>query len=245
MPISRVYQNVALKVGAILDLDEPASHHIARVLRAEIGETLIIFNGQGGEYTTIISKIDKKKVTVDVQAFSPREAESPIILCLAQGISRGEKMDYTIQKAVELGVNQIIPLQTERCNVKLTSERKEKRLQHWKSIIVSACEQSGRNQIPELLDSQTLSQWLPNAKADCSFVLVPNASQKLEHISLPPGARVTLLIGPEGGLSEIEITHAVQHGFLPLNLGPRILRTETAAVAAITAIQCHFGDMGR
>jgi 16S rRNA (uracil1498-N3)-methyltransferase len=145
---------------------------------------------------------------------------------------------------VELGVKKIIPLFTERCTVKLDEERRAKRFQHWQSIIISACEQSGRNQIPELLFPMTLESSLRSVQADWCFVLSPVALSQLKDKSVQKQQRVILLIGPEGGLSEAEISLACQQGFLPLNLGPRILRTETAAVAAITALQCSFGDMG-
>ena len=152
-------------------------------------------------------------------------------------------MDYTIQKAVELGVSKIYPLLTERCNVKLDEDRRQKRLQHWQSIIISACEQSGRNKVPEIMPPQTLTYWLTTIKADHSFILAPTARQKLKQITLKNNASVVLLIGPEGGLSDLEINQAQQKGFTPLNLGPRVLRTETAAIAALTALQCYFGDM--
>jgi 16S rRNA (uracil1498-N3)-methyltransferase len=164
-------------------------------------------------------------------------------LWLAQGISRGEKMDYTIQKAVELGVTKIIPLITERCNVRLDEERSQKRLQHWEKIIISATEQCGRNQIPEILPPQSLTHWLKNRVADYFFVLSPTATQKLSEMSIPKTARIALLIGPEGGLSDQEIDYLTQQQFIPISLGPRILRTETAAIAAITAFQCYFGDL--
>jgi 16S rRNA (uracil1498-N3)-methyltransferase len=243
MPISRIFQATSLAVETHLVLDGPASHHLARVLRAKIQDEVIVFNGEGGEYHGKISHIDKKNVTVLLTLFVSREAESTLHLTLAQGISRGEKMDYTIQKAVELGVSRIVPLLTERCNVKLDDERREKRFQHWQSIVVSACEQSGRNRIPELLAPQSLSNWLPIVQADQCFVLAPGAEKSLQQFSLLKSAQVVLLIGPEGGLSQIEISQSLQKGFAPLALGPRILRTETAAVAALTALQCCFGDM--
>jgi 16S rRNA (uracil1498-N3)-methyltransferase len=243
MPISRIFQAKPLTPGGTLELDEQASHHLARVLRANSGDAVTIFNGEGGEYTAEINHIDKKKVTVILGAHHDRDAESPLKLTLAQGISRGEKMDYTIQKAVELGVTQIYPLLTERCNVKLDAERRQKRLQHWQSIAISACEQSGRNRVPEVMAPLTLSKWLAAIQADKCFVLAPTSAHKLQEISLKNNGSVVLLIGPEGGLSDSEIAEAMQYHFLPLNLGPRILRTETAAVAALTALQCFFGDM--
>jgi len=243
MPISRVFQNCALIEGTSLALDANASHHLSRVLRAKQGDEFIIFNGLGGEYAATITHIDKKAVHVLISEFNPREAESSLDLWLAQGISRGEKMDYTIQKAVELGVKKIIPLFTERCNVKLDQERLSKRLEHWQAIARSAAEQSGRNIIPEILTPTTLENALSMMQAHWRFVLSPHVSQKLHTIQIDKLQSVLLLIGPEGGLSEREIMLTKAQNFLPLNLGPRIMRTETAAVAAITALQCYFGDM--
>lgn len=243
MPISRIFQNSALSVGASVALDANASHHLSRVLRARIGDKLQIFNGLGGEYTATITQIDKKAVHILISEFNPREAESPLDLWLAQGISRGEKMDYTIQKAIELGVKKIIPLFTERCTVKLDHERLSKRLEHWQAIAMSAAEQSGRNRIPDILTPTTLEKALPLMQAQWRFVLSPHVSQKLHTIQIDKLQPVLLLIGPEGGLSEHEMMLTKAHHFLPLNLGPRVMRTETAAVAAITALQCYFGDM--
>lgn len=243
MPISRVFQNCTLIEGSSLTLDAHASHHLSRVLRVKEGDEIIIFNGRGGEYAATITRIDKKTVHVQVSTFNGREAESPLDLWLAQGISRGEKMDYTIQKAVELGVKKIIPLFTERCNVKLDQERLNKRLDHWQAIARSSAEQSGRNRIPDILTPTTLANALPLLQAQWRLVLSPHVTQKLHTIQIDKTQSVLLLTGPEGGLSESEIMLAKAHHFLPLNLGPRIMRTETAAVAAITSLQCYFGDM--
>jgi 16S rRNA (uracil1498-N3)-methyltransferase len=233
MNISRIYQPVTLREGAQIILDNDAAHHLVRVLRAKMGDPVTLFNGEGGEYAGVIAAIAKKSVTLQINKFNAREAESPLNLCLAQGIARGEKMDYIIQKAVELGVKQIVPLLTERSTVKLAEDRREKRWQHWQSIIISACEQCGRNRLPELLPVQAYYNWLPTAQADQGFVLAPLSASKLQDY----------LIGPEGGLTEQEITAAQNQQFEALNLGPRILRTETAAVAALTTLQCGFGDM--
>lgn len=243
MSISRIFQSVDLVSGSTIELDQSASHHLVTVLRAKVKDIITVFNGRGGEYRAIITQINKKQVIVELKEFVDREAESSLELYLAQGISRSEKMDYTIQKAVELGVKKIIPLFTERCTVKLDEERRAKRHQHWQSIIISACEQSGRNHIPELLFPMSLENGLNAVQADWRFVLSPMASSQLKETSVKKDQRVILLIGPEGGLSDPEINLACQHGYFPLNLGPRILRTETAAVAAITALQCCFGDM--
>ena len=245
MSLSRIYQSLPLSSNILIDLDESGSHHLSRVLRAQIGDQLIVFNGEGGQYPANIVAIAKKKVRVQLGEFQDHEVESPVSLCLAQGISRGEKMDYTIQKAVELGVTEIIPLLTERCTVKLDEDRRQKRLQHWQSIVISACEQSGRNRIPKLALPQSYSTWLKQIEGKHCFVLAPTASQKLEKITLKNNAKVVLLIGPEGGLTEAEILAANAKNFVSLNLGPRILRTETAAVAALTVLQCMFGDLTR
>ncbi len=244
MPISRIFQSVELFCGAEIQLDRQASHHLITVLRVKPNDVLTIFNGQGGEYKGFITQINKKQVSVRIGEHVAHEVESSLALYLAQGISRGAKMDYTIQKAVELGVKKIIPLLTERCTVKLDEERRAKRFQHWQSVITSACEQSGRNQIPELFLPMTLESGLQSVPADWRFVLSPTAVPRLRDQVVQKSQRVLLLIGPEGGLSEKEVALACQQGFQPLNLGPRILRTETAAVAAITALQCSFGDMG-
>ena len=244
MSISRIYQAIALSVGAEITLDALATHHLLHVLRAKVGDPVTIFNGAGGEFAATIAQVSKKTVLCQLTHFSARDAESPVRLCLAQGIARGEKMDYIIQKAVELGVHQIVPLLTQRATVKLSCERREKRWQHWQAIIISACEQCGRNRLPELLPPQTLAQWLAQTTLEQGFILLPSASQKLSDYSLSSTmGTIGLLVGSEGGFTTAEIQLAGEHQFAPLNLGPRILRTETAALAALTALQYQFGDM--
>jgi 16S rRNA (uracil1498-N3)-methyltransferase len=244
MPISRIFQATDLICGSVIQLDARANHHLVTVLRAKPNDALTIFNGRGGEYKSVITQINKKQVSVQINDYVAREVESPLELYLAQGISRGEKMDYTIQKAVELGVKKIIPLLTERCTVKLDEERRTKRFQHWQSIIIGACEQSGRNSVPELFFPMTLEKGLNSMEADWRFVLSPTSSSQIKEKPVQKHQRVILLIGPEGGLSDQEVNFAGKQGFLSLNLGPRILRTETAAIAAIAVLQSSFGDMG-
>lgn len=241
MTLPRIYQAVPLQSTTSLTLSADASHHLSRVLRVKINDPLIIFNGRGGEYSAHISAINKKTVTVSIDKFIERDVESPLEMCLAQGISRGEKMDFTIQKAVELGVKKIIPLFTERCNVKLTQERSEKRWQHWQSIIISAAEQSGRTFIPELTMPVSYADWINAVEFECGFVLSPVANSISNQLTHP--ASITLIVGPEGGLTAEEEQQALAKGCSQLNLGPRILRTETAALTAITALQCYFGDI--
>jgi len=239
----RIYQPINLKINNIIQLDSNATHHLVRVLRAKVGDTLTLFNGRGGEYQAVISHIDKKRVEVNILSFSAREVESPIHIQLAQGIARGEKMDFIVQKAVELGVTAIIPLMTERCNVRLDKERFLNRLDHWQAVITSACEQSGRNRLPSLIEAKTFHEWLASVPADhYRFVLSPHVEKKWPA-DIPHASNIVILIGPEGGLSEAEVELAVKNGFMPLNLGQRVLRTETASIAAIAALQSRYGDL--
>lgn len=242
MSRTRIYQTGSFQPHKTIRLDDNASHHLARVLRANTGDTLTLFNGDGHEYSAIITHIDKKGVDVEIQTISSYDIESPIAIFLAQGIARGEKMDFIVQKAVELGVNKIYPLITERCNVRLEGEREEKKLQHWQSIVISACEQSGRNRIPEIYAPQKFGTWLEEIRADTCFILSPHVSDKLPPKKLITHTSIALLIGPEGGFSDHEMSHAIKKGFQPLNLGPRVLRTETATIAALSALQVKYGD---
>lgn len=236
----RIYQPTQLTLGKIL-LEEKASHHLSRVLRAAIGDEIIVFNGDGGEYLAVISAINKKNVEVELKIFTDRTAESALHLILAQGIARGEKMDFVMQKAVELGVSEIYPLVTERCNVRLDKEREQKRIEHWRAVVISACEQSGRTRVPVVHEPRLLTEWVTSIQAEAKFILLPEAKQKLSVTQ--EAKNIAVLIGPEGGLSEQEINLAVKNQFTPLNLGPRVLRTETAALAALTVIQYQFGDL--
>ncbi len=237
---TRIYQPVTLAVGT-LQLDEKASHHLSRVLRAEIGDEVTVFNGSGGEYQAVIRAITKKHVAVELLTFSNRTVESPAHLILAQGIARGEKMDFVMQKAVELGVSEIYPLITERCNVRLDKEREQKRMEHWRAVVVSACEQSGRTVVPVVHEPKLLTDWVAAVQAELKFILLPEANQTLSNAK--KAKHIAMLIGPEGGLSEQEIKLAEAHEFMPLNLGPRVLRTETATLAALTVIQFALGDL--
>lgn len=242
MSVSRIYQAVPITEQAALCLDERASHHLARVLRVKVGDGVTLFNGEEGEYSAVITHIGKKQVTVKVEQFNSRTVESPLEIYLAQGIARGEKMDFIVQKAVELGVKKIIPLLTERGNVRFKEDRELKRLQHWQAVVVSACEQSGRNVLPVIQAPLELMKWLPTIQGQQGFILSPHVNKPLPA-TINRATPLILLIGPEGGLSEQEVAAAMQAGLQPLNLGPRVLRTETATLAAITALQCQFGDM--
>ncbi len=251
MRITRIYYPGLLSEGKEVELDTQTSVRIARVLRLKIGDIVFLFNGRGGEYKNHIIQLDKRRVICKTVEFIERSAESPLIIRLAQGISKGERMDYTIQKAVELGVNEIIPLMTSRTSVNLSEERQQRRQAHWQSIVHSACEQCGRNKVPEVKPIETLAKWVGLSNVNNSpynIVLDPCAAQGLKAFPYPgPPATaqpITLLIGPEGGLSREEITLTEQYGFTPTQLGPRILRTETAAVAVLSVLQSFWGDLG-
>jgi len=206
------------------------------------GGILTLFDGQGLEFQAQLEQVDKRRATVSLQQQIVTDNESPLDILLMQGISRGERMDYAIQKAVELGVKRIMPVVTERCNVQLSGERAEKRLNHWQGVVISACEQSGRSFLPELLPVTPLNAALENADQACKLVLAPEASQGFS--SLSKASQIALLIGPEGGLSDEEILQANETGFTGICLGPRILRTETASAAALAMVQAGWGDIG-
>ena len=205
------------------------------------GAELSLFNGQGLELKAQLEQVDKRQATVKLQQPIETNNESPLDILLMQGISRGERMDYAIQKAVELGVKRIMPVITERCNVQLSGDRAEKRLNHWQGVVISACEQSGRSFLPELLPITSLDMALAEVNDDCKLVLDPEAVQGFS--SVKKASRITLLIGPEGGLSDTEVQRAMDGGFTGITLGPRILRTETASAAALAMVQARWGDL--
>jgi len=243
MPIPRIYVPVPLQVDHEVTLDARAVGHVVRVLRLRTDDTLILFNGSGNQYLARLSDVRKDAARCHVLALEERDVESPMEITLAQGISRGERMDFTIQKAVELGVSHIVPLATERSQVKLSGDREEKRLLHWQGVIIHACEQCGRTRLPELAPVQRLDTFLsPRQRKGHALVLDPTGDHTLEQLGRPVAA-ATLLIGPEGGLSPAERELAVASGFKRIRLGPRVLRTETAAIAALAALQAIWGDL--
>tara|TARA_R110000764_G_scaffold8760_8_gene28904 strand:- start:354 stop:1100 length:747 start_codon:yes stop_codon:yes gene_type:complete len=243
----RIYQAQTFEVGQTQALNEDAFGHIVRVLRLKSGDDITLFNGiaeQAGyfEYQAKLTNVGKKSADVEVLAKKLVENESPLNIHLAQGISRGDRMDFTLQKSVELGVNTITPIFTERCGVKLSGERLEKKHQQWQKIVISACEQSGRCAVPIVAPPIYLDDWLQQDSEALKLNLHPKAQHSI--MSLPiENQRVRLLIGPEGGLNDSEIASANKAGFHDVLLGPRVLRTETAALTAITALQCRYGDL--
>lgn len=242
MKFTRIYQTSSLIVNATLMLDQPSSHHLLQVLRLKSGDMITVFNGNGGEYQAEIIAIEKKRAIIKVKKFIDIDRESPLRIHLGQGIARGEKMDFIIQKAVELGVTKITPLFTEFSNVKLAGERLQKRVEHWQAVAISACEQSGRNRIPEIVAPISLPNWLSQCQENLKLVLDPDATAHLSNLS-GTYTNIALLIGAEGGLSKEEIALAKQYDFQFLQLGPRILRTETAGLAIISALQSRWGDL--
>lgn len=251
----RIYQPITLgleeknidgkKSENIFSLDENGSHHIGKVLRMQIGDSLRIFNGQGGEYQAIITEVSKKKVAVSLTTFNPDNNYSPLDIHLAQVMSRGDRMDYVIQKAVELGVRSITPLTSARCEVRLNPQRQEKRLLQWQQQIISACEQCGLNIIPTINNCQSLEGFCESIEPGKGkkIILHPGQHQASEYFSQPAPEEVTVLIGPEGGFNDDEISLAQQRGFDCLTLGPRVFRTETAPVAILTLLQHYWGDL--
>ena len=242
MRIPRFYLPVPLTVGATVALDDNAFNHAVRVLRLKPGAALMLFNSVDGAFTATLTDIGKRDAWARVTEVLPGEVESPLRVILAQGVSRGEKMDYTLQKAVELGVAVIQPLFAERGGVGLTGERLARKVQHWRGIVIGACEQCGRNRLPELREPLPLAEWLKQpAQPGLRLLLDPLAERGLRGLE-PPVETVMLLIGAEGGLSPAEIAQASTAGFIGVRLGPRVLRTETAGVAALAAVQTLWGD---
>lgn len=248
----RLYQNSSLQLNQTIQLDQKNAHHLLHVLRATIGDEVQIFNGTGGEYQAQIIDIQKPKknplVSIHLQKFIDSETQSSIQLILGQVIARHTTMDFIIQKAVELGVNVITPLMSERCNYRANAAH---RIHHWQDVAISACEQSGRVTLPEITTPQLLSVWLDQVSAHKKYVLLPQNNmneQTYPHLSrlmpqtLTYGSSVIVLIGPEGGFTSAEVEAALHAQFAPLQLGPRILRTETAALAALTLMQFCYGD---
>ncbi len=283
MRLTRVYVDAAVAPGARLLVGGSAANHIARVLRLRSGDALTVFNGSGGEFAACIEDIQKDTVALSVQERRPFDRESPLPLTLAQGISRGERMDWVVQKATELGTTRIVPVFTKRSVVRLDEKQAGRKLQHWRAIAVAACEQCGRNRIPELAEPLDFYELLasansavtasghlgtagaasagsathpsseramrarsnPTASVDAGAVrilLTPSGDTRLDDLE-GVGAGIVVLIGPEGGLEDIEQEAALAAGYKAVRMGPRVLRTETAAIAALTIIQHHFGDL--
>lgn len=242
MRIPRIYHPDLLVVDQIIKLSADASNHLANVLRLSAGHPVVLFNGDGNEYSAELTEVKKRQVWASVDAKLSISVESPLKVHLGQGISRGDRMDMAIQKAVELGVSELTPILTERCGVKLSADRWQKKHQQWLKLIHSACEQCGRNVVPTLHPPVSLNEWLSQSTNQVRITLHPRATKSIKHLTISSGG-VRLLIGPEGGLTDNEIYNTEQAGFDTVQMGPRVLRTETAAISAISAIQAIHGDL--
>jgi 16S rRNA (uracil1498-N3)-methyltransferase len=242
MRVSRLYTPMSLASGKHIELDDDNGHYVRTVLRLKKDTEIILFNGAGGEYLCTVGEVSRKTVLIQINKWLDRNVESPLLVTLGLGISRGDRMDLSVQKAVELGVNQITPLLTERCVVQFKGEKRPQRLLHWQKIVQHAAEQSGRTTLPELAEIEYLQIWVSKQQGLKVF-LDPYAETTLADIK-PTDMHVTLLTGPEGGFSGQEREIAKSAGFIPVRLGSRILRTETASLAALSAVQMLWGDFG-
>jgi len=242
----RFFVGTALKPDDIMQLPDDVTRHIL-VLRLQPGEPIVLFNGEGGEYSAELVELERRSVTVKVREFRDIEAEPPYHLTLAQGIAGGDKMDWLIEKAVELGASSFVPLTATRSVVRLSGERAQRRQMHWQGIVRSSCEQCGRNRLPDVAPVREITAWLgalPRApeEGELRLLLSPRASISFTALpATPPPGRVTLLIGPEGGFSAAEEAAATDHGFTAVGLGPRVLRTETAGIAVLAALAARWG----
>ncbi|KQW91719.1 16S rRNA methyltransferase [Massilia sp. Root418] len=239
----RFYCPQPLAIGLIIDLPEAVAHHV-HVVRLAPGEAITVFNGEGGEYTAVLQTVEKRRASAEIKAHTARDAELPYAVTVAQALPEASKMDWIIEKAVELGAAAFQPLAARRCVVKLSGDRAEKKFAHWQGVIVSASEQSGRNRLAQLAPVDEFKDWIAQQDMHRRVILTPRASQSLADWARhqPPQA-LTIMIGPEGGFSDDEENLAVAQGALPLSMGPRILRTETAALAALAALNASWGGM--
>jgi len=241
--MTRIYLDSPLSAGQAITLPDAAARHVVGVLRLRAGNELIVFNGRGGEYSAVIRSCDRRHAAIEVLAHSPRERESPLAVTLAQALSRGDRMDFSIQKAVELGVTRIVPFNARRTNVKLSGKRAATRLGHWLGVVRHACEQCGRNTLPAVAPLQSLETLLNDESFDTVVVLDPTGTGELPAVGRQAGT-ILLVIGPEGGFDAEELARLNAAQAVRVRFGPRILRTETATVAGLVMLQSRYGDLG-
>lgn len=244
MALNRLFVSETLATNLELQLGEEQSHYVSRVLRLRVGDCIAVFNGDDGQFDATIVNTAKTSTLISVGEYAETDTESPLKAHLVQGISRGERMDFVVQKATELGVKRVSPVLTDYGVVKLDAERTNRRCDHWRKIAASACEQSGRIR-PPLIDAPLpLKTWFASKTkdADIDLILKPGADTPITSLAAP-GTKVCLLVGPEGGFSDSEHETAATAGFNAVSLGPRILRTETAALAALAVVQSLWGDL--
>ncbi len=239
----RFYYPSELSIGAVITLPEPVTHH-CQVLRLAVGDTVVLFNGTGGCYVASLCSIEKKRAAAEVKTFIPDEVELPYSLTIAQALPEASKMDWIIEKAVELGAAGILPLTAQRCVTRLSGDRVEKRRAHWQGIIASASEQCGRNRLAQLGQLTEFKQWIAQQDLHRRIILSPHADLSLaDWARHHPAQALTFIIGPEGGFTEQEYQLAIDQGALPLAMGARVLRTETAGLCAIATMNAHWGGM--
>ena len=241
MRITRLFTDQPLADGVSVSLDGDAARHLGRALRARVGDSVTLFNGDGREFAACIQEVSKRSIVAEVGEASEPATESPVKTEIGLCLSKGDRFDWAIQKATEMGVGKVVPLLSERVDFTIPADRLEKRRSHWQQIVISACEQCGRVRVPPIMLPQDLDQWVLDVTADQKWVLHCSTPIKQSGRSVP--ATAALLIGPEGGLLESEIELAQKQGFKQLQLGPRILRTETAPVAALAALAAHWGEI--
>jgi 16S rRNA (uracil1498-N3)-methyltransferase len=241
MRLTRVFVDAPLQTDAALPLPSGPARHLVRVLRGGPGDALTVFNGQGGEFAAIVESVKRDAVTVRIGAHVAIERESPLATTLLQAIARGDKMDHILQKATELGVTRVIPVMSARSNVRLDALAIARKQEHWQAVVIAACEQCGRNRIPEVAQPLALPAALQATTSDLKLLLAPDAGATPLPAKMPRS--IALLVGPEGGLDQLEVDAARRLGFVASQLGPRVLRTETAALAALAALQFAAGDL--
>lgn len=243
MRIPRFYLPASLEVGTTLDLPAETFRHAIQVLRLSVGENLIVFNGNGGEYLARLASVSKRAASIYLEQFKALDVESPAQLSLVQAIIKPDKMDFALQKAVELGVASIQPLVTQRSVVRLGKDKAEKKVRHWQGVVIAACEQSGRTQLPKVHSPQNLNTWLQQPHAGTRLILAPGDYPSIQSLAADLPQPLELLIGPEGGFTEEEVHTAQAHGVQAISLGPRILRAETASLTALALLQQRYGDL--
>jgi len=244
MEENRFYHSENLELKHVVELIVQTHIHATKVLRLKVGDQFALFNGDGYDYVAKVIELSKHKTSVEIIDRYEVNHESPLKITLAQGLAAGDKMDWIIQKAVELGIQSIQPLLTERSIVKLDRERADKKLEHWRTVAISACEQTGRSIIPDILSPIHLVQWLSNQNQTANslkLILTPAKAQNINHLE-KPSSPVVFMVGPEGGFSEKEMYLALSSSFVPVNFGKRVLRTETASVVALSIMQNLWGD---
>ena len=240
--MTRLYLPQALTAGSTIQLPDTAVRHLVQVLRMQAGEALTVFNGDGGEYAATLSEVSRKAASLQLGALDAVSREAPVLITVAQCVSKGDRMDYALQKGTELGAAAFVPVLSARGVVKLDGERWEKKVDHWRGVVISAAEQSGRTAVPTVDTPIHLEALLAAPRTGLRLMLAPGGTVTVSQ--LPPATEITALIGPEGGFTSQELALAGQQGWLSLGFGPRILRTETAPVALLAALLTRFGDLG-